>query len=85
MPSLPRRLGFLMALTGVITANMPSLLYIVGDIKVRAFLTTTSLPFIGALAGAGPALLGTMLFLREVRREPPPPLFSWRPRKESFL
>ena len=74
-----------MALAGVVTSNIPNLLYIVGDLGLRAFLTTTSTPVIGAVAGSVPTALGITLFLREVRKEPPPPLFSWRARREGFL
>ncbi|MEM3031976.1 MAG: hypothetical protein QXK39_03575 [Nitrososphaerota archaeon] len=52
---------------------------------IKAFLTTTSLHIYTALGGAVVASLGVSIFMREARKEPPPPLFSWRVRRESFL
>lgn len=74
-----------MALAGVTASNILNLLYILGGTAIKAFLTTTSLHIYTALGGAVVASLGVSIFMREARKEPPPPLFSWRVRRESFL
>jgi hypothetical protein len=80
-----KRLALLLAFTGLAVSNTPVLFYWLGDTAVRSFLINTFLPLYASLAGAAMTMPGIAIFLREMRKEPIPPLFSWRPRRESFL
>ncbi|GBC69433.1 hypothetical protein HRbin01_01131 [archaeon HR01] len=80
-----KRAALLLAFSGLSVSNIPILLYWLGDTALRGFLMNSLLPLYASLLGASMTMPGIAIFMREVRKEPIPPLFSWRPRKESFL